>query len=501
MNMYSGSGYSDWEIGDVDVIIDNGIYHLFHLIIPNHDYIAHAVSEDGMSWKRVKNALFVGDPGEWDDDMLWTMHTFKDGSDFLMYYTGLQRRDRGVIQKIGCAKSSDLVNWEKSEYQGLPVGSAAPHYEDVNNNPRKWLSFRDPFRFSFEDKELLLFSGRQGIGPVSRRGCVGLMELVNGKFEHRKPLFISNVYDDIECPSLVKMNGYFYLIGSNREDIKVRYWFSPEVLDEYHAFHDNLLMPQGNYAARIVQDGEHILIYNYYYVGNNVNTLRVLPPPKELSVDAKGRLLLKSFYRWPEKVTSKISLDEFPEPTLLFSNPTASFSSAENHWTTQCRSGHELFCFSKPSVNIIWEGTLCLEGMGKCGLILDGDEDGNGYFISLDFVYGLIQIRSWGFNETDNHKNFIFENLQTNQFNTSQEHKLDFKLIRYGHYIEFAVNEVVKLTLIDYRYQGSLIGIYSSSSVISLTNSLLYSISEPESEYGAQESQVQKMQESMTTLK
>jgi beta-fructofuranosidase len=139
--------------------------------------------------------------------------------------------------------------------------------------------------------------------------------------------------------------------------------------------------------------------------------------------------------------------------------------------------------------------------MGKCGLILDGDEDGNGYFISLDFVYGLIQIRSWGFNETDNHKNFIFENLQTNQFNTSQEHKLDFKLIRYGHYIEFAVNEVVKLTLIDYRYQGSLIGIYSSSSVISLTNSLLYSISEPESEYGAQESQVQKMQESRTTLK
>ena len=72
--MYSGSGFSDWEIGDITVIIHEGIYHLFHLIIPNHDYIAHAVSADGISWKRVKNALFVGDPGEWDDDMLWTMH-------------------------------------------------------------------------------------------------------------------------------------------------------------------------------------------------------------------------------------------------------------------------------------------------------------------------------------------------------------------------------------------------------------------------------------------
>lgn len=99
--MYSGSGYNDWEIGDVDVFIHNGVYHLFHLIIPNHDYIAHAISHDGISWKRTKNALFVGHPGEWDDDMLWTMHVSKNGDQFRMFYTGLQRRDRGVVQKLG----------------------------------------------------------------------------------------------------------------------------------------------------------------------------------------------------------------------------------------------------------------------------------------------------------------------------------------------------------------------------------------------------------------
>ncbi len=498
--MYSGSGYSDWEIGDVDVIVVDGRYHLFHLIIPNHDYIAHAVSEDGLSWKRVKNALFVGDPGKWDDDMLWTMHTYREGDEFIMYYTGLQRRDKGEIQRIGCAKSRDLVNWEKIEYQGLPAGSAAPHYEDDINNPRKWLSFRDPFRFSYKDSQYLLFCGRQSIGPTSRRGCVGLMELVNGKFEHKKPLFISNVYDDIECPSVVYLNGFLYLIGSIREDIKVRYWFAPDFMEEYHAFHDNVLMPQGNYAARVVQDGEHVLVYNFYYVGHNVNTLRVLPPPKELSVDSKGRLLLKSFYRWPEKIVNTLTLADFPEPTLLFSNPTASFKAVENQWTTQCRSGHELFCFSKPSPSYIWEGTLCLEGMGKSGLIVDGDEHGNGYFISIDFVYGLIQIRSWGFNESDNHQNFIFETLQTNQFNTTDKHELHFKLIRYGHYIEFVINGVVKLTLIDYRYQGPLIGIYSSSSIISLSESMIHTLSEPESEYGAQETQVHKIQEAMTSI-
>ena len=83
--MYSGAGFSDWEIGDITVYIHNGEYHLFHLIIPNHDYIAHAVSKDGLAWRRTKNAIFVGDPGEWDDDMLWTMHVYSQENKFFMY--------------------------------------------------------------------------------------------------------------------------------------------------------------------------------------------------------------------------------------------------------------------------------------------------------------------------------------------------------------------------------------------------------------------------------
>ena len=111
--MYSGSGFNDWEIGDITVIIHHGVYHLFHLIIPNHDYIAHATSMDGISWKRVNNALFVGHPGEWDDDMLWTMHVVEVNDKFEMYYTGLQRKDRGITSRIGYAESTDLITWTK----------------------------------------------------------------------------------------------------------------------------------------------------------------------------------------------------------------------------------------------------------------------------------------------------------------------------------------------------------------------------------------------------
>jgi len=103
-------------IGDVDVVYHDGLYHLFHLVLPNHDFIAHAVSTDGMNWRRVSNALFIGDPGSWDDLMLWTMHVSPDPHHpgrWRMFYTGLSRRERGRLQRIGMAISDDLYHWQR----------------------------------------------------------------------------------------------------------------------------------------------------------------------------------------------------------------------------------------------------------------------------------------------------------------------------------------------------------------------------------------------------
>ncbi len=487
--MYSGSGYSDWEIGDVDVFLHDGIYHLFHLIIPNHDYIAHATSEDGINWRREKNALFVGHPGEWDDDMLWTMHVSKEDDHFVMYYTGLARKEKGKVQQVGRAISHDLIHWEKETACGLPMGSDGPHYESMQNNPRNWLSFRDPFRFDYRNETYLLMCARAAAGAVSRRGCVGLAKLTDKGFELQKPLFTPYVYDDVECPCVIEIKGRFYLIGSIREDVKVRYWTAPEFLDEYRAFHANVLLPQGNYAARIIKEGDHWMVYNFYFVGN-VSTLRVLPPPKELDVDADGRLLLKSFHRWNEKILGTIYQCAFPLIHTTFGNPTASFHQDKERWDMSSKSGYEVFGFQKPAASFIWEGRLTLEGIGKCGLVVDCDHEGNGYFISLDFVHGFVQIRSWGFNPENVHSNFVFEPLQANQFELEDDRSMHFKLIRFGHYIELSIDGIVKLTLIDYRYSGKLIGLYSSSSDISLTDSVLHILSDPEEEYGSQEESV-----------
>jgi beta-fructofuranosidase len=482
--MYSGSGFSDWEIGDITVIIHKGVYHLFHLIIPNHDYIAHAVSNDGISWKRVNNALFVGHPGEWDDDMLWTMHVCEVDNKFEMYYTGLQRKDRGVVSKIGFAESTNLIDWEKNQKDIYPIGPQGIFYETGATNPRKWLSFRDPFRFDYRNEVYLLLCSRTITGPVSRRGCVGLVKITNDIVELMPPLLYPRVYDDIECPCIFELKDRFYLLGSIREDVKVRYWFASDFFGEYQSFHAAVLLPQGNYAARIVHDGEHILVFNFFYAHGRIDSLRVLPPPKELDADKNGRLLLRSYYRWEEMTLGEINIGEaFP----LFLNPTAKATLKEDTWICGSRSGYEVFCFERPSPGFMWEGMLTLEGMGKFGLVSDIDKDGNGYFISFNIFNGEVQIRAWGFNPLNTRQNFIFDNIQSGFFDTHEKKSFHFRLIRYGHYIELAIDNVVKLTLMDYSYSSGHIGLYCDSSVISLQNSVIKVLQAPEEEYASQE--------------
>jgi beta-fructofuranosidase len=480
--MYSGSGFSEWEIGDLTVIIHKGIYHLFHLIIPNHDYIAHATSKDGISWRRVENALFVGHPGEWDDDMLWTMDVCEVSGKFEMYYTGLQRKDRGVVSRIGLAESDDLISWSKKNRDDFPIEPKGVYYEAYNANPRKWLSFRDPFRFEYKGEVYLLACARTIHGPINRRGCVGLIKITNYKVERLPPLFYPMAYDDVECPCVFELKDRFYLIGSIREDVMVRYWFAPDFFGEYHSFHDDTLLPHGNYAARVVRDGEHLLVFNFFYAGK-IDLLRVLPPPKELDTDDRGRLLLRSYYRWEKMTIKSIPQEDFEILPQLLSNTTAQSNVEAGKWTCGARSGYEVFSFQRPSQSFIWEGNLTVEGMGKLGLVTDIDPDGSGYFISFDVSNGLVQIRSWGFDPSNNRKNFIFNNIQSNVFKTNKERSFNFKLIRYGHYIELSINDVVKLTLIDLSYSEGNIGLYSASSIISLQSSIVHVLPDPEDEY------------------
>jgi len=254
------------------------------------------------------------------------------------------------------------------------------------------------------------------------------------------------------------------------------------------SFHSDVLMPQGNYAARIIQDNGHVLLYNFYFLNREINFKRVLPPPKELDVDQEGRLYLKTFYGWNENILQTFQQIEFADVIPVLKNGTGNMEITDEKWTFSSISGYEIFAFQKPGGSFIWEGTLHLEGMGKSGFVLNIDDNGNGYFISMDFVNGYVQIRRWGFNPDDFLNNFKFDNLQTGLFKPSSDRKVHFRLITYGYYIELSIDGRVILTLVDYQFEGEMIGLYSASSIISMSDSQIHLLAEPETEYAVKDS-------------
>ena len=481
--MYSGRGFREWEIGDIDIIKHDGTYHLFHLVLPNHDYIAHAESRDCINWNRVKNALFVGDPGEWDDDMLWTMNVARreDGG-FEMFYTGLSQKENGFYQRIGHAVSDDLYNWNKDTSPPYPIDSAGPYYESPDNNARQWVSFRDPFLYRDEEgKRFLLVCARTTRGIISRRGCIGLLQLDGENVVYEPPILLPYVYDDVECPAIVQLKDRYYLIGSIREDIKVHYWCADEFQGEYFTFADNILLPQGNYAARVSQDDGRILLYSFFVAGIEVETAnRYFCPPKELDSDDSGRLILRSFSNWKKKAADHLPQAEFPPLEPFLDNPLAELQQEPGSIRIATRSGYEIFGFKNPYPDYIWKGRLDIHKRGKMGFLFQANRDADGYYLSIDPVYGTIQLRAWAARPEDIHKDYQFENLQVSSVTGLGGEPFDFSLLHYGYYIEFSINGIVKLSLIDAKFDGKFIGLYCDSAVVELRNSELQELKDSE---------------------
>ncbi len=470
--MYTGHGFNDWGIGDVDVVKVGNTYHLFHLVLPNHAYIAHATSTDGLNWTRVPNALFIGDPGSWDDDMLWTMHVSPDPHQpgrWRMFYTGLCRIESGRVQRVGLAVSDDLFTWRKVDDYMWPLEVEAPHYEDGLDEGRHWVSFRDPFYRRVGEEGWLLASARVATGPVNRRGCVYLAkETEPGIFEARPPLTAPHQYDDVEVPALVPLNNRWYLIGSIREDIKVHYWHCDNPEGPYANYSDNVLLPAGNYAARVCDEGDRLTLWNFFFVPSGIKgTGNMLPPPKELVADDNGNLRLRSFSGFNEMVIREHVVEKVVPMGLLSNESNAQIEKrGTSHWFG-CKTGFEIFMVPGTFRNFRLRGVLELEGPGKSGLVLRMNDNKDGYYISLEMNKGLAQIRAWGNKPGGSiEEAFIYQQLQANFFVTGGKRPHAFELIAFGDYIELSIDGNVLLSLADDTYRDGSVGFYTESAML-----------------------------------
>lgn len=472
--MYTGAGLFHWGLGDVDVVHHAGRYHLFHLVLPNHAYIAHAVSDDGLRWRRVENALFIGDPGAFDDEMLWTMHVSPDPDapgTWRMFYTALSRAERGRVQRIGLARSDDLTNWTKVSAAPYPLEVSGPDYEDEPGAGPGWVSFRDPFFCRPDGKRWLLAAARVGHGPAIRRGCVALLEETGpGRFELHPPLFHPARYGEVEVPNLLQIAGRTYLIGSIREDVKVHYWVADSPRGPYTNFADNVLLPAGNYAARVSSRGDEHFLWSFFSAGGDTSqgVRNMLPPPKRLEIDTKGELVLRSFQGFDDQVERRLSQaqltplerQDHPRPAQPVRFKPERFGSD---------SGFKLFSLRGRYRSFRLRGRLRVHGQGKCGLAFRTDERGNGYFVGLDLIKGLAMLRAWGeLPEPGFDRSFDYRPLQSNYFVSERNGRVDFELIAYGRYLELSLDGRILLTLADDRFDRGAVGFYAESAWLGL---------------------------------
>lgn len=498
--MFTESPGTRKTIGDVDVIFHEGLYHLFHLVLPNHDFIAHAISDNGLNWRRVDNAIFIGNPGSWDDLMLWTVHVSPNphGRGWRMFYTGLSRRDQGLKQRIGLAESDDLYTWQKvavnwEDHRGahdpelvkqarrkLPRGlsdgiqsrydpkSAFPlepdpaFYEADVEGPRRWVSFRDPFFFDDGECGRLLAAARINHGPLVRRGCVACLEETKPNFfEARAPLHTPHLYDDIEVPNLFQVDGEFYLIGSLREDAKIRYWHTNELGKPWRNYYDNVLLPQGNYAGRVCRDDSGLLLWNFFteHLGDRTCD-NLMPPPKRLVRAANGQLLATTFEEFDRRELEQLDIRWVRTLQKLQSYESCTIEPGVLRLASQ--AGFQACVFEERIDSFSLTAFLTMQGSGKCGLISRIDpETHDGYYLSLDLMKGIAQLRAWGTGPLHSGERMMqFKTLQAGYWYDGGPRDVSIRWLAFGSYHELSINGSVILSLSDTSFQEGLLGFY-----------------------------------------
>jgi beta-fructofuranosidase len=220
----------DKWVWDFWLVRDGERHHVFYLQAPrslsapklrhHNASIGHAVSDDLSSWTVLPDALAPGPDGSWDDLATWTGSVVARDDRWCMLYTGISRRDNGLVQRIGLACSDDLVRWEK--HPGNPVLEADPRWYDLLD-VRRWRdqSWRDPWVFRHPDGSFrTLVTARSPSGEPDGAGVVGharSVDLVD--WEVLPPITAAGEFAQVEVPQLVRVDGsYALLVSCQAED-------------------------------------------------------------------------------------------------------------------------------------------------------------------------------------------------------------------------------------------------------------------------------------------
>jgi beta-fructofuranosidase len=299
---------------------DEGNTHIFYLQAPRslgnpelrhkNCAIGHAVSTDLVHWDIMPDALHTSEnEGAWDSLATWTGSIIRDKQIWYMFYTGISKKDKGLIQRIGLATSNDLLHWTK--HPANPLLPIAPRwYELLNEDIWHEQAWRDPWLFKYGGKFHAFITARANTGPAKKRGVIGhatSSDLVN--WEVQPPIPSPRDYAQLEVPQLQQINQNWYLLysienkrasGDRQTSIQkpikleTHYMMAKDPFGPYVEPEENLLsLGSGttHYAGKILKDNHgNWNLFTTILKDSSGNFVGDISDPNPLSLD-KNELL------------------------------------------------------------------------------------------------------------------------------------------------------------------------------------------------------------------
>jgi len=127
--------------------------------------------------------------------------------------------------------------------------------------------------------------------------------------------------------------------------------------------------------------------------------------------------------------------------------------------------------------------TIALEGSGKCGMVLRVNDQGDGYYLSLDLFKGVAQLRAWGVsNIAETEFAFDYQQLQAGYFVSRDAGPWTLEVLAHGMYLEVSINGYVTLSLVDDSFCEGRVGFYTESARIGLRDVSVKRLNPPRQE-------------------
>lgn len=316
----------DKWVWDFWFAVDGDAYHMFYLQADKalqdpelrhwNVSVGHAQSQDLKNWEILPDALAPtkNDEEAADSCTTWTGCVIKANGIWYMFYTGTMRAEKGLVQRVCLAHSTDLIHWQKHDRN--PVAELDPRWYD-GLKLAYWhdASWRDPWVVKDPEQDLyhMFITSRVNTGAPDGRGAVGYASSVNLlDWTVGKPFMAPGWFGEMEVPQIEKIGDRYYLFCSvstrfhseeHRQQARyepqtgVKYFVADTFAGPYTCLGNGFLTGPAQadlYSGRVIQGPDkHWYLMAFMgndthgnFVGNIIDPIKILP-------QSDGRLQLE----------------------------------------------------------------------------------------------------------------------------------------------------------------------------------------------------------------